>query len=524
MGVWAMTSISDKTHLIIEVLLVFLLVTTYAFALGSSSIYITNYGTLSYSGIFVNARQSELRGCLIKYISQYAHNDSLIAQTLAGYGLNAIYLESSPFYYTGYSLSFFQDMINACKQYNLTFHVLLKLNSGTGADYTNASEQYPYGFSGYDPNWCTALDDGTTVPFVSFSNTATRNRVKQVIEAMLKYFPDIADINLDYVRYPTSELSSISNINFRVPYDNASKTAFLAWLAANNKTFSGSWSDYYYSGSHYADFATWRAIPIDNIVRDIRAWTLAAKPTVMITADVWTPWNGQGWTPDLNIYSLGQDVAYWMNQGYLDAINPMNYVPDLASLKYRMSNESTYWLGGTSKGPIPVVPFITQGGPGSDVGAPIPISTWLQQINYLRQSGDNGFIIWRYNGPGFSESPPWTDVTPYLAAIQSSSANGAYPVFRQGSLSVADSTITWQTSLATTGKVEYSSTPIFTSIPKNGTLLPYILILYMPGTILAESGPSLTHSITVPLSPPFYYRISNNDSNVELDSPVYQAT
>jgi hypothetical protein len=516
-----MTLISGKTRLVAPALLVLLLAVISVSALNSSTVYIANHGTLSYSNIFLNARQSELRGCLIKYISSYSHNNSLIAQTLASYGFNAVYLESNPFYYTGYSMSFFQDMINACKQYNLTFHVLVTLNSGTGGDYSNGSELYPYGFSGYDSNWVTNLDNGSTVPFMSFSSTATRNRVKQVIQTMLNYFPDITDINLDYVRYPTSEVSTIPNINERLPYDTASKTAFLAWLTANNKTFSGSWSDYYSGGSHYTDFAAWRAIPIDNIVRDIRAWALAIKPTVMITADVWTPWSAPGWTPDLNIFSLGQDVAYWISQGYLDAVNPMNYQPTLAGLQYVMSNESTYWLGGTSKGAIPLIPFITQGGT-QNLGSAIPISTWIQQINYLRQSGANGFIIWAYAGPGFNN--PFTDITPYLAAIQNNCTNGAFPVFKQTTPTVTGSTISWQTSPATTGRVEYSSTPIFPGIPQNGTLLPYVDIDNTPGTILSESTPTQTHSITVPLSTPFYYRIRNNDTNVELASPAYLAT
>jgi hypothetical protein len=461
-----------------------------------------------------------LRGCLIKYILNHAHNDTLIAQTLANYGFNAVYMECNPFAFFGLDVSFFQDMINACKKYNLTFHVLLKLEAGTGPDYTDAHENYGYNLTGYRSSWCTALENGTSTGFISFSADAARNRIKQVVQTLLTFFPDIVDLNIDYVRYPTSDLSSIPNIHYRVPYDDASKTAFLAWLTANGKNFSGNWSDYYHGGLHWTDFATWRINPINDIVRDIRAWALAVKPTVMITADVWTPY--YGWTPDEYKEVMGQDPAYWISQGWIDSINPMNYVSDLATLQYRMTQESTYWLGGTAKGAIPLVPFITQGGPGADVSTPISNSTWLQQINYLRQSGANGFIIWAYDGPGLDES--WTDITPYLALIRDSSQKGAFPVFRQTNPTVLGSTITWQTSLPTTGKIEYSLTQMFSATPKNGTLLPYVKIDYIPGTILSESAPTQTHSITVPLSPPFYYRVRDNDTNVELASPVYLVT
>jgi hypothetical protein len=517
-----MSTISGKLHVTALVLLVILIATTSVFALYSSPVNIGTNGTIDYSKIFLNV-QSELRGCDIKYLVAYSHNDTLIAQTLASYGFNAIYVECNPFAYTGLVMSNFQDMINACKKYSLTFHVLLTLNAGTGPGYIDTYEDYGYNLTGYRSSWCTALENGTLHNSISFSSDAARNRMKQVVQTMLTLFPDIVDINLDYVRYPSND--PIPDVNYRVPYDNASETAFLAWLTSNGKAFSGNWSDYYHGGSHWTDFATWRAIPIDDMVRDIRAWALAVNSKIMITADVWTPWQTAGWTPDLVKNVLGQDTPYWISQGYLDAVDPMNYVPDLASLQYRMDNESTYWMGGTPKGPIPMVPFITQGGPGGDVDTPIAISTWLQQIDYLRSSGCNGFIIWRYAGPGLSETgTPYTDIRPYLAAIQNSSAEGAFPVFGQTSPSVIGSTITWQTSLPTMGKVEYRLTQMFTATPENGTLLPYVTIDYTPGKILSDSVPGQAHSITVPISPPFYYRIISNDTNVELVSPEYQVS
>jgi len=488
----------------------------------SSSLQIANVGTISYLSLSSRVRASELRGVLVKYFYQYTHNATLICQTLASSGVNAIYLEVNPFAWTGYCLSYFQEMINACKLYGLTFHVLFTVNAGLDSTYTDTSESYyPYGLTGDRAAWYTNLDDGTVVPFISYSNAATQARIKQVIDVMFQNFPYISDINLDYVRYPTSELSTITNIEYRVPYDSASKTEFLAWLTANNKVFTGTWSDYYYGGSHYRDFATWRCLPINNIVHDVREWTLADNPSAMISADVWTPWQG-GWTPDTNPYSLGQDVAYWISHGYLDSVNPMNYASTLSDMQYRVNAEITYWLGGTSKGAIPLVPFMTQGGPGADASSPIPIATFITQINYLRSSGCNGFIFWRYGGPGLSETgTPFTNIVPYLSAIKNNCTNGAFPVFLQSSPTTQGSTITWLTSRSTIGEVEYSSSPLFYSIPENGTYMPYIELGYSKGTILSESAESTSHSIVVPLSQPFYFRIIDADFSIELASPAY---
>jgi uncharacterized lipoprotein YddW (UPF0748 family) len=523
-----MTLISGKIRLVVSVLLVFLVAAATVSAINSSSTNIASHGTISYQNIFLNARQSELRGVLVKYIYWYSHNDTVICQTLASYGFNAVYLEVSPTAWTGYALKDFQSMIDACKKYGLDFHALVVFG-GYDPIYTDVSESYypQFGLNGSDPDWRAVDVNGNYVNWTSFAKNSTRNRVKQVIQTMLTDFPDIVDLNLDYLRYPTTDVIDTPNINYMVDYSNESKAAFATWLQQNGKAPIGSvWpGPFAYGGARWSDFAEWRVIPINNMVRDVRQWALAINPHITISADVWTPWSSPGWTPDLNKEAIGQDPAYWISQGWLDSINPMNYVPDLASLQYRMSNESTHWLGGTAKGAIPLVPFITQGTPGNDVETPISNSTWLQQINYLRESGANGFIIWKYNGPGLNNPYPLaTDIRPYLAAIQNSSAKGAYPVFKQTSPTVMGSTVIWQTSLPTTGKVEYSLTPMFTARPENGTLLPYVDIDYTPGTILSEPTPTQTHSITVPLSPPFYYRIRDNDTNVELASPVCLVT
>jgi len=507
-----MTLISREIRLAVPVLLVFLLAVTSVFALYSSNIYVANYGTIRYSW---KAYQSELRGVLVQRLVEFAHNDTLICETLSKYGFNAVYLEINPFAWTGYAMSAFQSMINACKVYNLTFHVLLTVNAGTGPGYPDSGEsEFPYGFTGYRSNWVTKLDDGSTATTISFSSTAARDRLKQVVLALLTYFPAIIDLNLDYIRY--------TDYNYRVPYDDASKTAFQTWLSANGKTFTGNWADYYHGGSHWRDFAQWRCVPINDIVRDIQTWAKQVRPAIMISADVFTPWSGD-WTPDLNPEVIGQDVAYWISQGYIDSVNPMNYVPNLAELQYRIDSEATYWLGQLPRGAIPLVPFITQGGPGSDVGTAISNATFVSQINYLRTSGCNGFIIWKYEGPGFVTGE-FTKIEGYLQLINKSSTKGTFTTFDQYVPSVSGSVITWITTVNTTGSAEYSTSPIFPAIPYVGTLLDYINIDYSAGTVLTNSNAATQHAFTVPISPPFYYRVRDNDSNIVLASPVYLVT
>jgi len=500
-----MTLISGKRAriLVVPVLLAFLIIATCASSLdGTASI--ASYGTIDYSDVFSEVyRKSELRGVLVKFLGQYAHDDDLICQTLASYGFNAVYLEVNPFCWTDSMLSQFPDMISACKKHGLDFHVLFLF--------------YWYDASaGSDPDWRMVDSNGNYVNWCCLQRASTRARVKQVIETMLTNFPDIVDINLDYIRYPAGEGGIDS---YSVCYCDECKAAFLQWLTDNSKTFTGNWADYYHDGSHWAEYAEWRCEPINNIVRDVRQWALAINSHVLITADVWSPY--AGWTPDTYKEFIGQDPAYWISQGWLDAVNPMRYADSMSRVQ-QLQDVIQYWTG-AEKGAVPLVPFISPGSPGSGI-SPVSTDFWVQEIDYLRQIGCNGFIIWRYCGPGFDETGTKLDITPYLAAIRDSCAKGAYPVFTQSQPLITDSLITWWTSLPTTGTVEYSQTPMFTATSKNGSLLPYVDIDYVPGTILSESAPTQNHEITVPLSPPFYFRMRDVDPNVELASPVYLNT
>ena len=512
-----MTLISGKTSVVVPVLLAFLLITTSAVSLNSST-YIASHGTINYSKEMY--QKSELRGVLVKFLMWYTHDDDLICQTLASYGVNAIYLEVNPMAWTGYMLKDFQSMIDSCKKYGLDFHVLIVYGS---YDPTYTQDDYGYGFSGSNPDWRAVDVDGNYVNWSCFQRASTRARIKQVIETMVTAFPDIVDINHDYVRYPITAEVNVPDINRKVCYCDECKVAFATWLEQNGKPPIGTeWAGpFAYGGARWKDFAEWRCNPINNVVRDVRQWALAINPNLIFTADTWIPY----WVTDPEIYkeSIGQDPAYWISQGWLDAINPMIYTNSMNILNITTDAIIQYQTG-DNKGAIPFVPFITQGGPGVGVDA-VPIDFWVQEIDYLRQKGCNGFIIWRYSGPGLDETgTPFTDIGPYLAQIRDSCAKGVYPVFKQSGPSAIGSTITWQTTLNTTGKVEYSASPIFVATPKIGTLLPYVDIDYVPGTILSEFTPNQNHLIIVPLSPPFYFRIRDVDSNVELASPVYLIT
>jgi len=478
------------------------------------SVRLTNSGRIS----LLKTQISELRGVLVKYLNKHPHNDSFICETLASYGFNAVFLEVSPWGWTGNMLKNIPSFIDACKKYGLDLYILF-LFYGGGYYPEYYKDMYPLLTDG-DDAWRMVDKDGNYVDWNCFQKQGSRERVKAVIDTLMSnYGNDIAGICFDYVRMPASS----EGIDERsVCYCDECKAAFRDWLATVGKTFTGNWSDYHYGGSHWLDYAEWRTIPINNMIRDVREWALAWNPNLKFSAAVWSPYRTDwGWTPDGYIESIAQYTAYWISQGWLDMISPMEYIDDMTRLQHAMNQTLQYWTGGNAttgaKGAISLVPFMTYGQYGTGV-SPVSIDFWVSEIDYLRSIGCNGFIIWSYSGPGMD----WgVDATPYLAAIRDNTSKGAFPVFTQSTPTISGSEITWITSTLTIGKVEYSRTPLFIAVSKNGSKLPYVDIDYVSGTVISESSPTKIHRLVVPISPPFYFRIINNDTNIELASLTY---
>lgn len=478
---------------------------------------------LFYQPVSTVTQYSETRGVLLKYYYDYSHNDTLICETLASYGFNTVFIELDPCYYTGLSMNDFGDLLTACHQYGLEFHVLLKLGI-TDTDYTDGMESgYSYGFTGWRSTWCGVWDNGTTCNrWAAFSRSATQTRVQQVISVMMTNYPTIDGVSFDYARYPTSDMLGESNPEYHLSYDDEAKATFQSWLTSCNKTFTGSWSDYYYGGANWADYAEWRCIPINNMIRDCETTARSFNSKIKFSAEFWTPWKAEGWYPDTYKAEIGQDVPFWISQKYLDYICPMIYEANVADAKTVNDKIQQYMMGiSNGTGAIPLVPFITQG--GEDVGVAVKSnSTWIAEINYYRECKCNGFIIWRYVGTGFGDSS-FTNLIPYLQLIKYSTIKGAFTVFQQSRPQIANDVVVWQTTTATIGKVEYSTQPIF-NYSANFHTINYMDTDYVNGSFVNDTTPSIGHALSVSLAKPFFMRIINNDNYITITSPIYYVT
>ncbi len=134
------------------------------------------------------------------------------------------------------------------------------------------------------------------------------------------------------------------------------------------------------------------------------------------------------------------------------------------------------------------------------------------EIDILREEGADGWIIWKYGGPGAGG----VDITDYLSVLD------LPPVFQMEEVTVhpnthnRSATITWNTDLPTIGRVEYSTLPLFTVSSRYdpGWDFDYLDIDHANVTI-AESWENVTqHAVTLTNLEPnvtYYFRVQSQD-------------
>jgi len=249
-------------------------------------------------------------------------------------------------------------------------------------------------------------------------------------------------------------------------------------------------------------------------------WMKAIKPDLKISAAPWRIVASEG--PAHVVKLLGQDWMDWVMKGYLDWVAPMVYTyPAELETMFRPDVRSNIQVGvGGPEGKIPIVIFIANQYPV--VKTPEQLEA---EVDVLRQEGADGWIIWKYGGPGASEVGE--DIQPYLDAID------LFPVFSlmntRFSTTPYTCTITWTTGLPATSKVEYSTSPLFIASRKYDSAndFDYWDIDHVLGTIVENATPVTDHSITLTDLLPgteYYCRVQSEDSNGIAASRVYTFT
>ncbi len=193
--------------------------------------------------------------------------------------------------------------------------------------YIGVEENY---FTRHLPDWLMLTKDGHIRQsegadyggylFLDPANPQVRQYLVDFYHELLTQFPDIAGLNLDYIRYPVSSTADDTG------YTEAAMAGF---AAENGLTFpegtsrqdkvkavarlDGKWIQY------RADQVTAFVGQVYEMVKDLH-------PSVLLSTAVF-PEQGKSFA------DKKQDFNTWLKRGYLDIITPMAYYDDIPTLK-----------------------------------------------------------------------------------------------------------------------------------------------------------------------------------------------
>lgn len=258
-----------------------------------------------------------------------------------------------------------------------------------------------------------------------------------------------------------------------------------------------------------------------QLVKDIRDLVKSINPNIVISEAAWTLFGNSA------IYwrkYIGQDTACWIKEGCLDFVAPMMYTKTIYggsnSLQSFVDTCVKYWMGGQPEGPIPLVALLR-----NDYGTnSLPPEEFKMQIDYVRQRGLDGWILWRYSGPGgyLSGSP---NITDYLAVLDMPSTFAVANIVVE---TTSDSAVvSWLTTSPATTKVEYSTSPLFSASWAVQSGFNYWNIVYTQGILVENYANVTVHSIrleNLTSGTSYYFRVQSKGMSGVVTSKVLTFT
>jgi len=483
LSVKLMKNIQFYKVLVILTVILTLITTPIASSFLATTIKITNTGKILTKKTPIT-HVSEIRGVFIhEAIYGYDHDWNTIAETLSQYGINAVFVNDQG----GLSQrpdSEIRAAINAFHAHGIEYHSCMAVLQETVPPEPLGTEAITY--------------DGEVYSEFSHCPIKAHDHIIQHIKDYLSKFPDVDGIMLDYIRYADEAI---------VCYCEHCRAAFEEWLGEEITD----WSQFYPNGPRYNEFLDWRNIPLTTLVKDIHDTIKSINPNIVISEAAWSLFDD---TPIYWRKWLGQDTAKWIAEGYVDFVAPMMYTKEVTgegveNLESYINAITKYWMGGKAEGPVPIVAFLRVDWRTEDLTP----DQFKAEVEYVRSRGLDGWIIWRYGGPGTDEPNP--DIRDYLSVVSMPS------VFSINSIQVemnnqTAATITWTTDMPATTIVEYGTNPLFNASWEiyggfhywNITRNECIIIINMTNVIM--------HSVTLNNLTPgtkYYFRVQSEGSS-----------
>ena len=361
----------------------------------------------------------------------------------------------------------------------------------------------PPGMEAVDHNGMIVAESGSA--WMDPNKPGARNLIKAIVEELVTNYPEIDGFMFDYIRW------AFQGATPDMSYGPEAKAQFEADLGEG---LIADWTPFYPGGARYNEFLEWRSTVITELVGDMIGWMRAIKPDLKMTAAVWGRFTQ---APDCGDPHklIGQNWADWVMKDYLDWVAPMVYFSpaDLEGLfRTGVRDDITLGVGGP-EGRIPISIFIANQYP--TIKTPQELKA---EVDVLRQEGADGWIIWKYGGPGAEYGE---DIRLYLNAID------MFDTFSISDVSISgDGTVTWLTSQPATSKVEFSQMPLFEaeSIYDMKCDFYNLDVNHVYGTVVEDTLPLTSHSIKLPLNSDvkYYFQVRSQDSLGIATSKVYR--
>ena len=168
------------------------------------------------------------------------------------------------------------------------------------------------------PAWAKGFGLGTPGIFLDPGNLGVRGRIIDVAAALVRNYPGLAGIHLDFIRYPYAlPISPGSRFSPRLDfgYNEASVARF---ERKTRKTAPRAGA----KGADGAAWDAWRRAQVTAAVRGVHETTRSLRRQVVVSAAV-LPWAERAYL------TAFQDWRTWLERGFLDKAIVMNYTADV---------------------------------------------------------------------------------------------------------------------------------------------------------------------------------------------------
>ena len=186
--------------------------------------------------------------------------------------------------------------------------------------------------------------------------------VSSLLEVVRNYPVD--GLHFDYIRYPNSRGCFCQGCRLRFEVQTGHQV--------------DAWPEDVVTGDLAEIFQPWRRRQITRLVRTVSIKARRIRSGIEISAAVFPDW------PQTRL-SIGQDWVEWIEEGYLDFVCPMDYIPDTERFRRTVARQVD-WVGGR-------VPLY------AGIGAfRLPhVDDLIAQIDWTRRAGADGFILFQYD-------------------------------------------------------------------------------------------------------------------------------